>query len=170
MFVQDKKDRLEHILKLRLKYTGRGYYIDAVRREIRLHSDELMKRFLRLGLWIADDKHLENFYQELATQISYSKSERKERKRKGYERACNRLNDIVHNAPSVLFSKEWLKYLNRLDIISGRIYSYEFSNGLKEHFDTLKLRSLFIEKVKVIDPLKTMELLQKADEILASIK
>jgi len=107
------KQRVEHILKLRKKYSNRDYNYES---DIKGNKfSHWVYVFSILDLWNADDDVIQLFYQELAAQISYSKWERKERKRKGYERLKEHLYPFT-----------WLghKHINK-------IQQYERVNNIK---------------------------------------
>lgn len=138
------KQRVEHILKLRKKYCNRNYDYESDIKGSKF--SHWVYVFSILDLWNADDDVIQLFYQELAAQISYSNWERKERKKKGFERACKRYKKMVEDAPPNMDTKQWLKYLNRLDILSGRIRSYESNNYPMARFAVGFLRREFFIK------------------------
>ena len=149
------KERVEHILKLRKKYLGRGVYRGYIQNEVNTRLGFWINLFCKLDLWNADDYIIETYYRQGYVWLEERRLDRKERKRKGYDRACKRYEKMVEDTPPNMCTKEWLKYLNRLDILSGRICSYESNNYPMPRFAIGFLRrEFFIKTGRMNQPIK----------------
>ncbi len=124
------KERVEHILRRRLEYTGRGNYRDGIKNEIELRLEKWIEQFDYLGLLGGSECSIVEFYINVHKQSLEREHERKERKRKGYERLCKRLH-------SGSYKKDMgrLKGIKRRDnyvySLCAKIKEYERVNNIK---------------------------------------
>jgi hypothetical protein len=137
------KQRVEHILKIRWQLCVRRYYGN----DLMDGNIELWKRkLIKLGIWEHGVNDLFNFYDSVFRSARERRIRREYKKYEGYERACKRYAKMVEDAPPNMDTKQWLKYLNRLDILSGRICSYESNNYPMGRFAIGSLRREFFIK------------------------
>lgn len=157
--------RLDRILAIRKEYGFRLSYDVLLRPEQFTTASEWIERFKKIGIWEGDDLTAQQFYTRMWIKQSDKKEAAKLRKRKGFERLKERVKGLRvqrSNLPQFGETMEQTKYIlwlnNKIDIAQGRIFDYGCAHKLYSQMDTIP-----------IDHNKTRALLQKADDLLATI-